>query len=154
MTTTLSKRLLRELQEYRRSAPPELPQLEPLKDDDLLEWRATIAGPSDTPFEGGKFKLLISIPPTYPLKPPTMRFVTPVCHPNVNFHTGEICLDILKGSWTPAWTLKSTCLALIVLLANPAPDSPLNCDAANILRCGDYLAYDSLVKMYVQLYAL
>ena len=29
-----------------------------------------------------------------------------VFHPNVNFKTGEICLDILKREWTPAWSLE------------------------------------------------
>jgi peroxin-4 len=49
---------------------------------------------------------------------------------------GEICLDILKDAWTPIWTLESTCRAIIFLLANPAADSPLNCDAGNLVRCG------------------
>lgn len=33
----------------------------------------------------GRWKLDIRIPETYPLAPPSVRFVTPVCHPNVNF---------------------------------------------------------------------
>ena len=67
--------------------------------------------------------------------------------------TGEICLDILKTAWSPAWTLKSTLLAISLLLTNPEPSSPLNCDAANLLRCNDQLGYESLIRMYTQLYA-
>ena len=43
--------------------------------------------------------------------------------------TGEICLDILKPAWPPAWTLQSVCRAIIALLEDPDPTSPLNCDA-------------------------
>jgi ubiquitin-protein ligase len=35
----------------------------------------------------------------YPNKPPTVRFITPVYHPNVSV-TGTICVDLLNG-WTP-----------------------------------------------------
>lgn len=68
--------------------------------------------------------------------------------------TGEICLDLLKTAWSPAWTLKSTILAISLLLSNPEPSSPLNCDAANLLRCGDLVGYESMIRMYTQLFAM
>ncbi|KAJ1960755.1 E2 ubiquitin-protein ligase peroxin 4 [Dipsacomyces acuminosporus] len=150
---TVMKRLLRELQDIQRDNSDEIASLAPRSDEDILQWRAVLRGPQDTPYQGGTFELHIDVPEQYPIKPPTLTFVTPVCHPNVHFETGEICLDILKTQWSPAWTLKSTCLAVHVLLANPEPSSPLNCDAANLLRCGDVLGYNSLVSLYTQMYA-
>ena len=83
-----------------------------------------------------------------------MRFITKICHPNINFKTGEICLDILQNQWSPAWTLQSACTAVRELLVSPETDSPLNIDAANLLRCGDILGFNSLVQMYIDMYAL
>ncbi|KAJ2349054.1 E2 ubiquitin-protein ligase peroxin 4 [Coemansia erecta] len=151
--TSVTKRLLKELSDARRGLGDELVSLAPASDDNLLLWTAVLRGPSDTPYRGGLFHLRIDIPEQYPIKPPALTFVTPVCHPNVHFETGEICLDILKTQWSPAWTLSSTCLAIHVLLANPEPASPLNCDAANLLRCGDSVGYHSLVAMYTQMFA-
>lgn len=73
--------------------------------------------------------------------PPSMTFVTKCFHPNIHFTTGEICLDILKAEWSPAWNLLSACRAIISLLDDPAADSPLNCDAGNMIRAGDMRAY-------------
>lgn len=42
-------------------------------------------GPSDTPFEGGTFELVINVPEQYPLVPPNVRYRTKVFHPNVHF---------------------------------------------------------------------
>jgi peroxin-4 len=47
----------------------------------------------------------------------------------LTIQTGEVCLDLLKTAWSPVWTLQSACLAVAVLLTQPEPDSPLNCDA-------------------------
>ncbi len=52
------------------------------------------------------------------------------------------------------WTLESVCRAVVALLGNPDPSSPLNCDAGNILRAGDLRGYRSIVRMYVIDYAL
>ncbi|KAI9502198.1 E2 ubiquitin-protein ligase peroxin 4 [Coemansia spiralis] len=152
---SVTKRLLKELQNIQREPPhDDIITLGPTSDENILQWRAVLRGPSDTPYYGGAFELRISISDQYPIQPPTLTFVTPVCHPNVNFGTGEICLDILKSRWSPAWTLASTCLAVHLLLSDPEPSSPLNCDAANLLRCGDTVGYNSLVSFYTRMYAL
>jgi len=42
----------------------------------------------------------------------------------------------------------------MALLADPEPDSPLNCDAGNLLRAGDKRGFNSLARMYMMEHAL
>lgn len=149
-----ARRLIKELQTQRRTPNPHLLSLEPVSEDNLTHWEATFSGQEDSPYSDGLFELHIQVPEDYPLRPPTIRFRTKICHPNINFKDGEICLDILKTQWSPAWTLQSACTAVRELLVSPEVDSPLNIDAANLLRCGDVMGYNSLVRMYVDMYAL
>ncbi|CAH1766582.1 5987_t:CDS:2 [Entrophospora sp. SA101] len=149
----VTRRLLKELKDYQKEDHPDLINLSPTQDDNLLIWQAVLRGENETPYQGGSWTLRIEIPKSYPIQPPNVKFMTKICHPNINFKTGEICLDILKNAWSPAWTLQSACMAIRLLLSNPEPNSPLNCDAANLLRCGDLLGYESLVRMYTELYA-
>lgn len=58
-------------------------------------WEAIIFGPQDTPFEDGTFKLTLEFTEEYPNKPPTVKFVSKMFHPNV-YADGSICLDILQ----------------------------------------------------------
>ncbi|KAI9300338.1 ubiquitin-conjugating enzyme/RWD-like protein [Cunninghamella echinulata] len=151
----VTKRLMKELLDFEKEAKnhPEILSLYPESDEDFMTWHAQLAGLPNSIYEGGVFNLVIKVPNNYPMQPPSVSFTTTVCHPNVHIKTGEICLDILKTAWSPAWTLKSTVLAISLLLYNPEPSSPLNCDAANLLRCDDQLGYESLVRMYTKLYA-
>ena len=46
-------------------------------------------------YEGLAFKLSLKFPEKYPYEAPTIKFVTPCFHPNVDAK-GNICLDTLK----------------------------------------------------------
>ena len=116
--------------------------------DNILHWTALLRGPEDTPYQGGIFQLEINCGTDYPLAPPTIKFVTKVFHPNVHFRTGDICLDILKKEWSPAWGIQAACRAILALLSDPDADSPLNCDAGNMVRGGDLVAYYTTAHMY------
>ncbi|KAJ3423701.1 aminoacyltransferase [Anaeramoeba flamelloides] len=118
----------------------------------IYRWKAIIAGPEETPFYHKYYRVDIRCPETYPMKPPTVRFVTPIFHPNIHFKTGEVCLDILKTDWSPAWDIMAICRAVHLLLRHPEPSSPLNCFAGNILRSNDHVAYNSMGKMYAEIY--
>jgi peroxin-4 len=153
MSHSTAARLLKEYTQESKDPNPAVKDLSPVSEDNVFKWTGWLQGISGTPYEGGEWLLDITIPERYPYVPPDMKFATPICHPNVHFMTGEICLDVLKNQWSPAWTISTACTAVRALLESPEPDSPLNIDAANLLRCGDQEGYDSLVRMYTHMYA-
>lgn len=61
-----------------------------------------IIGPADTPFEDGTFRLVMHFEEAYPNKPPGVKFISQMFHPNV-YGTGELCLDILQNRWSPTY---------------------------------------------------
>lgn len=120
-----------------------------------LSFVALLAGPRDSPYEGGVFRLQVAVPPQYPLEPPSIRFKTCVFHPNVGRgHTpGAICLDILrKEAWSPALTLERTLLSIASLLADPNPASPMDSEAARLYE-HNRPAYDKRVREWVRKHA-
>ena len=70
--------------------------------DNVMTWNAVIIGPSDTPFEDGTFRLVMHFEEQYPNKPPGVKFISQMFHPNV-YNTGELCLDILQNRWSPTY---------------------------------------------------
>ena len=96
----------------------------PSSPENLLNWTATIAGPSDTPYASLSFKLSFQFPSSYPYAPPTVLFKTPIFHPNVDF-SGRICLDILKDKWSAVYNVQSVLLSLQSLLGEPNKYAPL-----------------------------
>lgn len=101
------------------------------KGDNLFEWVATIKGVPGTVYDGLKYKLSMSFPPEYPYSAPTVRFITPCFHPNVD-QFGAICIDILKEKWSAAYSVMSVLLSLQTLLGDPNNNSPLNTQAAEM----------------------
>ncbi|KAJ9603077.1 hypothetical protein H2200_012372 [Cladophialophora chaetospira] len=145
------KRLTHELQDLQNNPNDAVLHLGPSNDEDLFQWEAVLKGPRDTssPYFGGLWLLSITVPPTYPMTPPKVQFITPICHPNVHFSTGEICLTLLSGEhWTPTYTLSTTMGAIQQLLNSPGLDSPLNVDVANLYRENDTVGAEGLVRFW------
>lgn len=111
-----------------------------------------LIGPKDSPYENAEFAFEISVPTDYPMLAPKVTFSAyTVFHPNVSWKDGSICLDLLtSAAWSPSWTLLTTMQAIRMLLDNPNTDSPLNVDAANILRAGDVRGYRSYIRMILE----
>jgi len=99
--------------------------------DNLFKWVGTITGADDTVYDGLVYKLNMEFPPNYPYTAPTVKFLSPCFHPNVDLQ-GNICLDILKDKWSASYDVKAVLLSIQSLLGEPNIDSPLNGHAAEL----------------------
>ncbi|SGY63150.1 BQ5605_C007g04778 [Microbotryum silenes-dioicae] len=87
-----------------------------IDDDNVYEWEITIFGPPDTLYEGAFLRATLTFPQDFPLRPPKMKFLTEMWHPNSAYATrdtaetsmlttlnrpctvyknGEVCISIL-----------------------------------------------------------
>lgn len=55
---------------------------------------------------------------SYPMSPPTVRFVTRIFHPNVSRH-GDVGIDSIQHNWSLALTLSKVLISIQSLLTDP-----------------------------------
>nr|KAF6359263.1 ubiquitin conjugating enzyme E2 C [Pipistrellus kuhlii] len=84
-------------------------------------------------YEDLRYKLSLEFPSGYPYNAPTVKFLTPCYHPNVDTQ-GNICLDILKDKWSALYDVRTILLSIQSLLGEPNIDSPLNTHAAELWK--------------------
>lgn len=110
-TDPLTSTAVKEAAELSTSPSPDFAAA-PLESD-LFEWHFTLRGPpSPSPFAGGLYHGRIALPPSYPLRPPSFRFLTPSGRFEVN---REICLSISgfhEETWQPAWGIRTALVAI------------------------------------------
>ncbi|KAK7605769.1 putative ubiquitin conjugating enzyme [Phyllosticta paracitricarpa] len=99
----------------------------------ICDRNAVIIGPADTPFEDGTFRLVMHFEEAYPNKPPGVKFISQMFHPNV-YATGELCLDILQNRWSPTYDVAAILTSIQSLLNDPNTSSPANVEASNLYK--------------------
>lgn len=131
MTTPAKRRLMRDFKRLQEDPPAGVSGAP--TENNIMHWNAVIFGPQDTPFEDGTFKLTMEFNEEYPNKPPSVRFVSKMFHPNV-YADGSICLDILQNRWSPTYDVCAILTSIQSLLHDPNPNSPANNEAAQLYR--------------------
>uniref|UniRef100_A0A3Q0SFB2 UBC core domain-containing protein n=1 Tax=Amphilophus citrinellus TaxID=61819 RepID=A0A3Q0SFB2_AMPCI len=101
-------------------------------ESDFTFWKILMEGPPETPYEKGVFELFCQFGPDYPVKPPTVRFVTPIYHCNIN-NVGRICHNIFDRNYNAQITMREILDAVFGLLINPEPEDPLDSNRQKVL---------------------
>nr|VDC63830.1 unnamed protein product [Brassica rapa] len=138
-------------------------------EENMRYFNVMILGPSQSPYEGGVFKLELFLPEEYPMAAPKVscfnfcefysfsfhvsdvRFLTKIYHPNID-KLGRICLDILKDKWSPALQIRTVLLSIQALLSAPNPDDPLSENIAKHWKSNEAEAVET-AKEWTRLYA-
>lgn len=145
----LPRRIIKETQRLKQEP---VPGIEAYPDESNARYfHVIVAGPKDSPYEGGIFKLELFLPEEYPMSAPKVRFMTKIYHPNID-KLGRICLDILKDKWSPALQIRTVLLSIQALLSAPNPDDPLANDVAEQWKSNELQAIE-IAKQWTRTHA-
>lgn len=124
--------------------------MELVEPEDELTWNVLMRGPPGTPYAKGLFSLTIRFPNNYPYGAPSIKFNTPIFHPNV-FSNGDLCWH--ENDTTGSEYFADVLIGAVnTLLETPNPDSPANSDAAR-LYVHDRRAYNRFAAKHTQQHA-
>lgn len=113
----------------------------PKSEKDILHWHVFIKGSLESVFENSILRAEMSFPIDYPMNPPSLKFITPMFHPNV-YKDGNVCISILHKAgddptayessserWSPVQSIRTIILSILVILNEPNKESPADVDA-------------------------
>ncbi|KAL9108278.1 MAG: hypothetical protein Q9227_006875 [Pyrenula ochraceoflavens] len=166
-----NKRIAKELAALNAELPAGITSISLVDESNIFVWQVTISGPEGSPYAGGSFHTLLTLPPTYPFKPPQLNFLTKIYHPNVSNDIppntggappdlstsppkfGSVCIGLLKADeWKPSTKIEAVLNVARELLREPNPDDPLETRIAEEYR-GERARFEKEAREWVKRYA-
>ena len=124
MSTPAFKRLMNDVRSLERNPQPGISAVFDDGENESMVLIAEVCGLANSLFSGGRFKLHMTFCKEYPNKPPRVKFITKIYHPNVyaqvegtdRMSNGKICLDILGNKWLPCLNVTAILISIQQLL--------------------------------------
>ena len=125
--------------------------------DNLNEWKVIMNGPENSPYEGGKFEIKITLPADYPHKPPVFKVITKIYSALINPDDQSICHPLLDingndNCWKPTNKVSEIILSFRTMLADLTCDHIIDQDVAAVLQ-SDPEKFKKTAKEWTQKYA-
>ncbi|CAL6015723.1 Ubiquitin-conjugating_enzyme E2 [Hexamita inflata] len=102
--------------------------------DTYIEFNTYFFGPLDfpSPFQGQAIEILLTLTNKFPNSSPSIGVASStIWHPNIDFHSGSVCVDQLNSNWNSKIDLITIIEDILPsLFVSPNPADPLNHDAA------------------------
>ncbi|XP_060193993.1 ubiquitin-conjugating enzyme E2 2-like [Lycium barbarum] len=130
MSTPARERLMRDLKRLHQDPPAGINGA-PVDNNIIMLWNVVIFGPDDTPWDGGETMLTLQFTEDYPNKPPRVRFISRMFHPNIHAD-GSIFLDTLQNQWSLLYDVAAILTSIQSLLCDPNPVFSANAVAAHL----------------------
>jgi len=94
---------------------------------------AFIKGPDGTPYENAVYRVHIDYTNEYPFRPPKLMVVNPPFHCNID-NFGNVCMDMLKDAWSPAFIIEKILLSFVLLLQDQRCENANCAEAATLFE--------------------
>ena len=98
------------------------------------------------------YSYLFMLDYSYPLKPPLVRFLTKIYHPNISCH-GDIGIDCIQHNWTLALTIPQILLSVQSLLTDPCTEPSMESTIAQ-QYINDKKGFDNTARIWTWKYAM
>ena len=134
MSAAIKRIVNKDLKEVQMMKLDELGIYIQFNEENMLQAKAIIIGPKDTPYENGILYFNIQFPTNYPFSPPKVNYISSSkyrIHPNLyvgkpsdNFK-GKVCLSILNTWSGPKWTTVMHIGSVLVSIQSLLDENPL-----------------------------
>ena len=164
------KRLFKEIKEFNDNPNRNYTLISYDEDSDeysnetYLNWKFIITITDECPYKGGKFLFLFNFNKDHPFKPPKIKLINKIYHPNFKGMENNIIhpcgghqypkkLDILGNNWTPNIFINQILDSIYSLIINPSLDGEdiVNFECLKQME-DDKSEYEKIAKEWTEKY--
>lgn len=125
-----------------------------LVEDDLFHWHAFLPGDPKSPYSKGTFTIDLQFPKDYPFRPPKIKYLTKIYHPNITENGDLACPLVFTKDWSPTCSMDKAIQLLWGLFMDVNPDDDVGNLQAALLYKRDRDNFNNNAQEWTTKYAM